>query len=73
MKQRTENVAVRLPYRTMRTKMVRTVSTLKQTMSIHSIPVSTPKQTIVTKTIPVVKNEILDLLNVITLFNQLIK
>ena len=67
------NVAVRLPNRTMRTKIIRTVSTPKQTMSIHSIPVSTPKQTIVTKTIPVVKNEILDLLNAITLINKLIK
>ena len=67
------NVAVRLPNRTMRTKIIRTVSTPKQTMSIHSIPVSTPKLTMVTKTIPVVKNEILDLLNVITLINQLIK
>ena len=81
------NVAVRLPNRTMRTKIIRTVSTPKQTMSIHSIPVSTPKQTMsihsmpvstlkqtmVTMTIPVVKNEIPDLLNVITLIYQLIK
>ena len=56
----------------MRTHTI-SVSTPKQTMSMYSIPVSTSKQTIVTKTIAVVKNEILDLLNVITLINQLIK